>query len=211
MTKWMIIVAGPNGSGKSSLTDAVLGRFDKSQFTKLNADERTIELRQQYPDKALREVNLLAAQQIDAELLGCIENGKSFYVETVLSSDKYRDDVIKAKQNGFRVALFYMSLFPPTLSPDRVGLRVKQGGHDVDHQTAIDRYHRSHKQLEWFAEQADTFVAYDNSAPNAPKPIMIAAKIAGGEITHHIKGVNPSLDHVVGVLRQKQATTHPSP
>jgi len=35
---------------------------------KLNADERTIKLLPQYPDKTLPDVNLMSARQIDAKV-----------------------------------------------------------------------------------------------------------------------------------------------
>lgn len=99
------------------------------------------------PTAPLRDLNLKAAQEIDAEVAAAIEAGESFLVETVLSSPKYRDDLRAAKRKGFKIALVYVSLHPPELSPDRVATRVAKGGHDVDRQTAIDRHTRSHVQL----------------------------------------------------------------
>ncbi len=197
MTNWMVIIGGPNGAGKSSITSAVLSQFKQQDFIKLNADERTLELGKKFSDKSLPEINLLAAQQTDAEVIKNIEEGKSFYVETVLSSPKYRDDVLAAKARGFKVALIYVSLYPPELSPDRIKLRVKEGGHNVEEAKALDRYERSHKELEWFGEKADTLLIFDNSDK---KPILLAAKMAGRELTHHKKGVNPRIDCVIRKL-----------
>ncbi len=204
----MLIIAGPNGAGKSSITDEVVDMFD-SALVKLNADEQTLELQKKYPDKPLPEVNLFAAQHIDAEVERHIEEGKSFYVETVLSSPKYRDDVLKAKERGFAFSLVYVSLHPPELSPERVKIRAQKGGHDVEWNKALARYDRSHAQLEWFMAQADTCLVLDNSAEGKP-PILLAAKIAGQEITHRVKGVNLTVDRVIRNV-QKQKPSTPSP
>lgn len=199
MTKlMMLVISGPNGAGKSSITNEVVKMFG-ANLTKLNADERTLELKQIYPEKDLPEINLLAAQQIDAAVEGHIQGGKSFYVETVLSSPKYQDDVMEAKKRGFKFALVYVSLYPPELSVERVKVRAQKGGHDVDGNKVVARYHRSHAQLEWFANQADMFLIFDNST-SGKAPLLLAAKLAGKEITHRVKGINPEIDRVVGNL-----------
>lgn len=198
----MLIIAGPNGAGKSSITNEVVDMFG-SALVKLNADEQTLKLKETHPDKPLPEVNLLAAQHIDAEVDRHIEEGKSFYVETVLSSPKYRDDVLKAKERGFKFALAYVSLHPPELSPERVKIRAQKGGHDVERSKALARYERSHTQLEWFMEQADTCLVFDNSASNKA-PVLLAAKMASQEITHRVKGVNLAVDRVVRNVQKKK-------
>lgn len=128
----------PNGAGKTSITNKVVELFG-SALTKLNADERTVELQKIYPEKPLPELNLMAAQQIDAEVENNIETGKSFYVETVLSSSKYKDDVIEAKKRGFRIALVYVSVYPPGVSAQRVKIRAQKGGHDVAFAKVVER------------------------------------------------------------------------
>ena len=57
-------------------------------------------------------LNLRAAQEIDAEVVSLIGAGRSFVVETVLSSPKYRDNVEAAKAKGFQ-----LSLDPTVVSP----------------------------------------------------------------------------------------------
>jgi predicted ABC-type ATPase len=203
MTKWMWIIAGPNGAGKTTVATKILKNLGVEGLQKLNADDRTLELRVLYPEKSQNELNLLAAQQIDAEVLANIRAGESFFVETVLSSPKYREAVTEAKKQGYMIGLIYVSLHPPELSPERIKLRVIKGGHDVDEAKAIARYHRSHEQLRWFAKQATTFVALDNSDPTG-KPVLIAAKLAGKALTHNNKDVNPAVDRVIYALKKKK-------
>lgn len=208
MTKlMMLVIGGTNGAGKSSVTNAVIGLFGEA-LMKLNADERTLELRKEFPEKPLPELNLLAAQQIDAEVEKNIESGQSFYVETVLSSSKYRDDVIEAKKRGYKFALVFVSVHPPELSARRVKDRAKKGGHDVDAEKVLERYNKSHEQLKWFADEADMFLVFDNSTFNKP-PMLLAEKLAGQEIVHHVKGANPAVDNAIVFLQKKQPAPEP--
>ena len=203
MAPWMWIIAGPNGAGKSSFAGEYLddlraafpNDIGPDGLIKLNADERTLELRRQFPDEAQAALNLRAAQEIDAEVVALIAAGESFVVETVLSSPKYRDDVEAAKAKGFRVGLIYVSLHPPELSPRRVSERAAKGGHDVDPATAVARYRRSHQQLRWFATQADFLMIFDNSdnQPDTP-PALLATRFPGKRLRHDQRGVNPAVD-----------------
>ena len=106
----MWIVAGPNGAGKSSFAGDFLVNLGHNNLLKLNADERTVELRKSHPDTPQNELNLKAAIEIDQEVCDCIDTGQSFVVETVLSSSKYRDDVLTAKQNGLTWPEPYLDL-----------------------------------------------------------------------------------------------------
>jgi predicted ABC-type ATPase len=198
----MLIIGGPNGAGKSSITNEVVEMFG-SALKKLNADEETLALKEIYPDKPLPEINLMAAKRIDAEVDGCIEKGESFYVETVLSSPKYQDDVLKAKAKGYHFSLVYVSLFPPELSAQRVKIRAEKGGHGVPAEKVVVRYHRSHEQLEWFASKADILLIFDNSKSDQA-PILLASKMAGQEITQHVKDINPTVDRVLTNMSQNK-------
>jgi predicted ABC-type ATPase len=195
MAKWMWIIAGPNGAGKSTFTSKILEAHGHG-LVKLNADERTLALRAAEPDAPLDLLNLRAAQEIDAEVADNIANGRSFLVETVLSSDKYRDDVEAAKAAGFKIGLIYVTLHPPELSPARVGIRVTKGGHAVAYDTAIKRYHRSHEQLQWFAQQADTLMVFDNSIEEV-EPRLVASRADGKPIEVHLPGVSPAADQAL--------------
>lgn len=160
---WMWIVAGPNGSGKTTFTREFLANLCRKDFVSLNADDLTKELIPNSPDRSLAEVNLMAAQQIDAKVTSCIRSDQSFLVETALSTDKYQDDVLEAKSRGFGIFLVFISVYPPELSPARVNLRTLKGGHSVDPEKALARYRKSHDQAIWFGAQADAFMFFDNS------------------------------------------------
>jgi predicted ABC-type ATPase len=204
----MWIVAGPNGAGKSSFANQFLPKLGHPDLLKLNADERTLEFRRQSPDAPQDDLNLRAAIAIDLEVDNCIEAGRSFVVETVLSSPKYQDDVLKAKSRGFKIGLIYISLYPPELSPQRVAERAAKGGHDVEAAKAIERHARSHEQLRWFAPRADTLLVFDNSAPDA-RPVRIASRANGGPLQYHARGLNPALDWALNDLAGRKPPPAP--
>src|ERR1700755_1386951 len=116
MAPLMWIIAGPNGAGKSSfagkylddLVAAFPADFGPGGLTKLNADERTVALRREFPDAAHAMLNLRAARETDAEVTAMIAADRSFSIETVLSTPKYRGDVLTAKNRGFHIGLIYV-------------------------------------------------------------------------------------------------------
>ncbi len=198
--KWMWIIAGPNGAGKSSVASVILSKQRIPTLTKLNADEVNAELRKLYPHLPPNRLNLRAAQLIDSMVSDCIEDGLNFIVETILSTDKYRKAVTDAKAKGFKFGLIYVSLWPPDLSPDRIKIRVAKGGHDVERTKALERYHRSHKQLTWFAAQADRMVVLDNSTGFNEPAVTLAVKHMRKPIEHRTPNYNPSVDAALAPL-----------
>jgi len=189
----MWIVAGPNGAGKTTFTGEFLRNLGMPPLRKLNADEVTATLRAKDLASDQNALNLAAAQIVDSRVEESIKNGVDFLIETVLSSGKYRDDLEAAKAAGFKTGLIYVSLHPAELSPKRVEERVQKGGHDVDRQTAISRYYKSHAEMAWFAARVDILMIFDNSAVNGD-PILIASKTPGKPVIHVCPGVNLEVD-----------------
>jgi len=202
----MWIIAGPNGAGKSSfagkylddLVAAFPNDFGPGGLTKLNADERTAALRREFPDAAQAMLNLRAARETDAEVKATIAADRSFSVETVLSTPKYRGDVLTAKDRGFRIGLIYVSLHPPQLCSARVAERVLKGGHDVDSEAVVRRYHRSHEQLRWFATHVDYLWVFDNSQNQLlTPPALLATRFPDRPLRLVQRGLNPAVDRAL--------------
>ncbi|MDD3371082.1 MAG: zeta toxin family protein [Alphaproteobacteria bacterium] len=201
---WMWIIAGPNGAGKTTFTEEFISQLRLVDLVALNADDRTRKLRPEHPDMKLDEVNKMAADQIDAEVLDCIRSNRTFVIETVGSTSKYEEAVDLAKKNGYGVGLVYCSLGLPELSPKRVALRVSKGGHDVDPVKAVARYYRSHAQAVSFWKKADTVFAIDNSAAHR-MPVVVAAKLVGHELLYRHPNVNPALDGLIAIVGKSSA------
>ena len=180
-----IIVAGPNGAGKTTIAHlgpgGILRAFlPDGEIPRLNADDRARLLEARgHPRTAA--TNLLAAQQIDAELETALTQGRSVVVETVLSSNKYRRLMRRARARNFSVVLVYVCLRSPALARQRVALRAKAGGHDVPADRIEKRWLGSLENLEWFGVRADAVFVYDNSAEDGGPALLFARTPAARE------------------------------
>lgn len=145
----------------------------------------------------LAEANLKAVIRIESWLDASIDVHKTIGVETVLSTDKYRRLVEKAKQAGFLVWMVCVVLDSPDRSIERIKLRVAKGGHHVPDDAVRSRYFRSLKQMQWFLDMADRAWIYDNSGA---KPRQIGEK-AEGTITLATDAVK----HLVEALNSNEA------
>lgn len=71
------------------------------------------------------------------------QNNQSFSYETVMSNSNKIDFLKNAKNNGYKIYLYYFTTIDPQINIQRVKLRVSQGGHDVPENTIINRYYKS--------------------------------------------------------------------
>jgi predicted ABC-type ATPase len=171
------IVAGPNGSGKSTLVDSgAVNHLLGADLVYLNADVRTRQILD--ADPGTSNANLTAAIEIDARVASCIDHGTDFVVETVLSSDKYLDDIERALRLGYELGLIYVCLKRPADSVRRVVARREDGGHDVPPDRIVARWYRSIAILGRIAMKMHRLYVYDNTSTHGP--ILIAANEGQG-------------------------------
>ena len=198
---WFWIVAGPNGAGKSTLIEAgVVRRVTGTSLITLNADVRTKQILNAAPETP--DANLRAAIEIDAEVTACIEAGADFLVETVLSSDKYLDDIARALTLGFQIGVIYAGLATPEDSARRVALRKALGGHDVPRDRILARWSRSIANLGRIAPDAHRLYVFDNTRVSGP--VLIARK-DGQSVTLLAPGRIPEIDAVLTGRREAPA------
>ena len=90
----IVVIAGPNGSGKSSYTEFIVGpnQFADETFEYINADNIRI---------STGCTSLEAAQIAEAMREKALSEGRSFAFETVLSTRRNLDLLIKAKEQGY--------------------------------------------------------------------------------------------------------------
>ena len=190
---WFWIVAGPNGAGKTTLVTAgVVRQIAGIELTSLNADVRTAAILAKEPNA--QDANLRAAIETDARVVSCIEAHVDFLVETVLSSDKYLDDVDRAIALGFNIGIIYVGLVKPAASLRRVRQRYELGGHDVPPDRIVERWSRSIDMLGRFAPKVHRLFVFDNSRSDGP---LLIARKDGGEITLLTPGRIPAIDAVL--------------
>jgi len=145
----VIVFAGPNGSGKSTIT-----KFAKTVGAYINADE-------------IKRTNhcsdLEAAQMAESLREEAIRNREDFTFETVLSTRRNLDLLIKAKQQGYFVRCFYVLTADVEVNVARVRMREMQGGHGVPEEKIRIRYERALKLIPELTEICDILHLYDNT------------------------------------------------
>ena len=145
----VLVFAGPNGSGKSSLKSCYA-----QEGLYINADEI----------KKTRLCSDLEAA-MEAELLreDCLQKNKSFTFETVLSTRRNLDLLIRAKQAGYYVKAIFVMTSDPEINVFRIKSRVFGGGHDVPADKVRSRYYKSLLNLRELITLSDECRVYDNT------------------------------------------------
>jgi predicted ABC-type ATPase len=171
----MIVVAGPPGSGKSTLYP--LSNFGVTYF---NADDRAAELNGGSYIGISNEIRKTVNRQFQAFILGSIEKGASFAIETTLRSDVTFDQARLAKQAGFVTEMRYLALRDFATHLERVKARADAGGHSASETTLRRSYEASLRNLRRAALEMDILWVYDNTPIDASHPLVLEAR--NGEI-----------------------------
>ena len=156
----LIIIAGPNGSGKTSITQKFLHHEWAEGTTYINPDQIANDL---FGDWNNSESVLKAATYCSDLREQCLKEKRSLVFETVFSAQDKIDFVIRAKQAGFFIRIFFVSTSNPTINASRIAKRVMEGGHDVPITKSISRYNKSIQNCKTVASIIDRLYVYDNS------------------------------------------------
>src|SRR5262249_18694599 len=152
------MVAGPNGAGKTTLVRWLRQRgIDFGEY--INPDDIAQELEGSY-DHRVRRAQSIADRRRDA----CIQSKRSFSFETVMSHPSKVEILLRAKQAGFLVQLFFIGTEDPQISVERVALRVAQSGHDVPTDRIAPRWFRTMSQLSAAIQASDKAFVFDNTS-----------------------------------------------
>lgn len=145
----VLVIAGPNGSGKSTFIQF----FDiVGEYT--NADDVVA---------VTGMDNMEAARLVDEKRYRAIANKKDFTFETVLSSEYKMDILRKAKNEGYFIKCIFVLTVDPNVNIARVQSRVAQGGHGVEKDKIIKRYHKSLANIKQLLKICDIMHVYDNT------------------------------------------------
>lgn len=173
----LIIIAGPNGSGKTSITQKFLHHEWAEGTTYINPDQVAKDMFGDWNDSKA----VLKAANYCAELREkCIVEKKSFVFETVFSAQDKIDFVLRAKQAGFFIRIFFISTSDPSINAARIAKRVMKGGHDVPIIKIISRYNKSIQNCKIVSSIVDRLYVYDNSIDNADARALF--RLSNGQI-----------------------------
>lgn len=136
----LIVIAGPNGSGKTSVTSKILHHEWLEDSEYINPDNVA---RNVFGDWNNQDSVLKAANYCSEWRERCLIERKSHIFETVMSAVDKVDYILRAKEAGFFIRLFFVSTESPTINAKRVANRVLNGGHDVPIPKIISRYDKS--------------------------------------------------------------------
>lgn len=156
----MIIIAGPNGAGKTSVTRKFLHHEWAEGTLYINPDEVA---KDKFGDWNSQEAVLKAANYCAALREECLRDKRNFVFETVFSAEDKIDFVVRAKQAGFFVRLFFIATEHPSINAARIAERVMKGGHDVPISKIVSRYYKSIENCSMVASMVDRLYVYDNS------------------------------------------------
>lgn len=152
----ILVLAGPNGSGKSTITKFfdVVGEYT-------NADDIVA---------ATGMDNLAAARMADEKRYAAIKEKRDFTFETVLSSEYKFNILNKAKAEGYFIKCVFVLTVNPYINVARVQMRVANGGHFVEKDKILSRYHKSLANIKKLLKICDIMHVYDNTV--TPKRII---------------------------------------
>ena len=173
----MIVIAGPNGSGKTSVTQKFLHHEWAEGTLYINPDEVA---KDKYGDWNSPEAVLKAANYCAELRETCLSEYQSFVFETVMSSEEKVDFIIRAKQVGFFIRLFFISTSHPSINAARIASRVMKGGHDVPITKIISRYYKSLANCKTVAPIVDRLYVYDNSIDGEDAKLQF--RLVNGEL-----------------------------
>lgn len=158
------IIAGPPGAGKTTFAKEYLPQ-EAACRNFVDADLIAKGLSPFSPERMAMRAHKLMQITI-GDLL---RRHESFGFETTLRSREVSSQIPEWRRQGYVVQLVFLSLSSPELAIQRVGERVRQGGHKVApdavrrrFEAGLDNFHTLYKDL------VDLWVHFDNSGP-APK------------------------------------------
>ena len=150
--KEYILIAGVNGTGKTSFRGVLEGQgvplghiIDPDLIAKQNSFNE-----------------LAAGKQALREIQNCLKNGETITQETTLSSHQVRKSIIKAKEQGYRIVMYYIGLNTKYESIYRIANRVRKGGHDIPPDDVVRRFEHRFEALDKIVPLCDKVVFYDN-------------------------------------------------
>ena len=145
------IIAGVNGVGKSSFIGAK--KKDHPEFGRIVDDD------------------------VPEMINSFIENKMDFAQETTLSGKTIIRNVMKARQAGYTVKMYYIAVSSAEESITRIENRVRKGGHDIPDRDVVRRFENRIDDIRKISALLDSAEFYDNE-----NGYRLVGMMNGGEI-----------------------------
>lgn len=92
----------------------------------------------------------------------CLERDINFTQETTLSGVKTLNTILRARQRGYFIRLYYIGVNTAEESIKRIQNRVAKGGHNIAAKDVYRRYEKRYESLAAVLPYCDEVVFYDN-------------------------------------------------
>lgn len=135
-------------------------RHEADLWEKLKVDKNEL-----YVDTTID--SYLSADLADFIRQNLLLNNISFTYETVMSHESKIKILEQARNNGYRVYLYFIATEDPEINISRVNIRVALSGHFVSPAVLESRYYRSLSQLKTAVKLSDRAYIWDNSGSNS--------------------------------------------
>lgn len=156
--KIFTIIAGINGAGKTSLYRVLSQTEDLGE--RINIDELTLERSNDWRDT---KAQIYAGREAMTRIRDCIENGRSFHLETTLPGASIVRHINLAKQHGFSIMLYFVGVDSVKVALERVHLRMANGGHGIPDEFIMKRYAALNGNLKQILPICDGAILFDNT------------------------------------------------
>lgn len=161
MNRKYIIFSGVNGAGKSSLYNNLIAMNPEEQLgLRINTDEIVKEI-----GNWKREIDQMKAARIALKKIkSFFEEGISFNQETTLCGNSILKNILKAKESGYKIELYFVSVENPEIAKERIKMRVAKGGHGIADSDVERRFIESRENLKKILNICDDIIIYDNTS-----------------------------------------------
>lgn len=194
----LIVVCGPNGSGKTSITKKILKHEWLDNCTYINPDEIARDI---FGDWNSPQAILDAANYANELRYSLLKQRESVIFETVFSSPEKLDFILKAKEIGYFIRVFFVCTDSPTINASRIARRVIQGGHDVPIPKIISRYSKSIVNCAIISTYVDRLYVYDNSRENKEPKLLFRSSL--GVIKKTYTNIHPWANEIYKELTKE--------
>ena len=174
--------------GISVSTEEIQAYFKKSNFAPVRLDNKNLWTNfyitedKLYINKKLSINSYIAADIAEFIRQNILKSGFFFSYETVMSDKRKLDFLKLAKQQDYRIYLYFFATEDPIININRVDLRVAQHGHSVDKEIIEKRYYKSLDNLKEAVLLSDRAYLFDNSG----KLTILIAEVTNGKTVHVI-------------------------